>query len=297
MSEKIVRSKEEILELNQELSILNTISQSVNQSVDLDEILNRSLDKIMEMTAIRSAGVYLLGEKSQELIYVAHRGFSKRFIKGMKRIQLGEGITGKVALSGESEFIEDYPNFPEALPLAIEEGLKSLAVIPLKSRDKVYGTLNIAWKEFRPFSPAEKNLFHSISQILSSAMERASLYTENVKRLEEEKILHAISREIASRLELKVILEIIIENAVNLLGAEAGDLTLWDPHQQHYSISIVYRLPETLIGKEIFPPLGIRGEVLEEKRSVLYPNYENHPERLRELDADHFKEFVGVPLK
>jgi signal transduction histidine kinase/ActR/RegA family two-component response regulator len=296
MSEKLFQSKEEILELNQELSILNTISQSVNQSIDLDEIINRSLDKIMELTAIRSAGIYLLEDKSQELIYVAHRGFSKGFIKRMKRIRLGEGVTGKVALSGESEFIEDYPSLPGALPLAIEEGLKSLAVISLKSRDKVYGTLNIAWKEFRPFTTAEKNLFHSISQILSSAMERASLYTENVKRLEEEKILHAISREIASRLELKVILQIIIENAVNLLEAEAGDLTLWDPHQQHYSISIVYRLPETLIGKEVFPPFGIRGEVLEEKRPVLYPHYENHPERLKELDLHHFKEFVGVPL-
>lgn len=55
-------------------------------------------------------------------------------------------------------------------------------------------------------------------------------------------------------------------------------------------------MPETLIGKEVFPPFGIRGEVLEEKRPVLYPHYENHPERLKELDLHHFKEFVGVPL-
>jgi hypothetical protein len=48
MKEKKTKtSKEEILRLNQELSILNTLSQTVNQSIDLDEILNVSLDKMM----------------------------------------------------------------------------------------------------------------------------------------------------------------------------------------------------------------------------------------------------------
>ena len=84
MVRKIDRKKEnvrgaqkDILRLNQELSILNAISQVVNQSVDLDEILNRSLDKIMEMTEVKSAGFYLLDEQNNDLVYVAHRGFRK----------------------------------------------------------------------------------------------------------------------------------------------------------------------------------------------------------------------------
>ena len=211
MSGEAKKSKEEIVRLNQELSILNTISQTVNQSIDLDEILNKSLDKMMEMTDVRSAGIYLLDEKSNDLVYVAHRGFSKIFLKGMKRMKLGEGVTGKVALSGEPIFIEDYPSHPEALPLAIEEGLKSLAVIPLKSRDKIYGTLNLARKEFSKITLFETNLFNSIGQIISGALERASLYTENVKRLEELKTLYSISQEIALKLEVKVILQKIME--------------------------------------------------------------------------------------
>ena len=296
MSEETQRSKEEILRLNQELSILNAISQTVNQSIDLDEILNKSLDKMMEMTGVRSAGIYLLDEKNHNLVFVAYRGFSKDFLKGMKRIKLGEGVTGKAALAGEPIFIEDYPSYPGALPFAISEGLKSLAVIPLHSRDKVYGTLNIARKEFYQFTPFEKNLFDSIGQIIGGAMERVSLYAENVKRLEEQKTLYAISQEIASRLELKVILQKIIESAVELLGAESGEIALWSPQKQRYATAIVHRLPEELIGKEISPPIDIIGEILEEKRPILYQDYEHHPNRLRELDVYHFKELVGVPL-
>ena len=297
MSGEAKKSKEEIVRLNQELSILNTISQTVNQSIDLDEILNKSLDKMMEMTDVRSAGIYLLDEKSNELVIVAHRGFSKIFLKGMKRVKLGEGVTGKVALSGEPIFVEDYPSHPEALPLAIEEGLKSLTVIPLKSRDKIYGTLNLARKEFLKITLFETNLFNSIGQIISGALERTSLYTENVKRLEELKTLYSISQEIALKLEVEVILQKIMESAIELLGAESGTIVLWDNRKQNYVIVIVHRLPETLIGKEFSPPWsGVIGEVIAKKTPVLYMDYEHHPNRLKELDSYHFKEVLGVPL-
>jgi GAF domain-containing protein len=189
MNGEAKKSREGMMKLNQELSILNAISQTVNQSIDLDEILNKSLDKMMEMTDVRSAGIYLLDEMDNDLVYVAHRGFSEDFVKGMKRMKLGEGITGRAAHSGDSIFVENYPTHPEALSLAIGEGLKSLAVIPLKSREKIYGTLNIARKEISKITPFEKNLFNSVGQIISGGLERTYLYAENVKRLEQLKTL------------------------------------------------------------------------------------------------------------
>ena len=286
-----------MLRLNQELSVLNAISQTVNQSIDLDEILNNSLDKMMEMIEIRSAGFFLLDEKSNELVYVAQRGFSEAYLKKMRRRKLGEGVTGKVALSGEPIFIEDYPKHPEAHPIAVEEGMKSLAVVPLKFREKVYGTLNISQKEFYKFTDSDKNLFNSIGQTIGGAMERTSLYRENVRRLEEQKTLYSISQEIATRLELKVILQKIVDCAIELLEVESGEITLWDTRKQNYAISVVNGLPNTLIGREILPPLsGIVGEICTKKGPVLYQDYENHPNRQKELDSYHFKEVLGVPL-
>jgi signal transduction histidine kinase/ActR/RegA family two-component response regulator len=297
MREGMKRSKGEILRLNQELSILNTISQTVNQSIDLDEILNNSLDKMLEMTEVRAASFYLLDEKVNDLVHVVYQGFSKTFAKRVERFKLGEGLTGKAALSGEPMFIDDYPSHPEALPLVIEEGIKSLAIIPLKSREKVYGTLNMAFKEFYQFTTSGKNLFNSIGQIIGGAMERTSLYRENVRRLEEQKTLYSISQEIASKLELKVILQKIIDRAVEILEVESGEITLWDNREQNYAISVVHGLPETLIGKEILPPLsGIVGEICTKKSPVHYKDYQHHSNRWQELDSYHFKEVLGVPL-
>jgi signal transduction histidine kinase/ActR/RegA family two-component response regulator len=289
--------KKDILRLNEELSILNAISQVVNQSIDLDEILNRSLDKVMEMTDIRSAGFYLLDEQNNDLIYVAHRGFSKVFVKGMKRMKLGEGVTGGVAQSGEPQFIDDYPAYPGAVPLAIEEGLKSIIVVPLKSRDKVYGTLNIARKKSHQFTPFEKSLFTAISQIIGGAIERAFFYSENVKRLEEQRTLFTVSQEIASKLELQVILQKIIGKAVELLEGESGEIVLWDSRRQNYATAIVQGVSESLIGRELSSPSdGIVGEIITNKMPVLVHDYEHHARRWKELDSYHLKEVVGVPL-
>ncbi len=297
MNGEAKKSTEEIIKLNQELSILNAISQTVNQSIDLDEILNKSVDKMMDMIDVHQTRIYLLDEKSEDLVLVVHRGCSEKFLEWAKRRKLRMGVSGKVALSGEPTFMENYPSHPDAVPPAIEEGLKSVAFIPLKSRDKLYGTLNIARKEVSKITPFERNLFNSIGQIISGAMERTFLYSENVKRLGELKTLYSITQEIASKLELKVILQKIMESAIALLGADSGSIALWDNQKQSYGIAIVHRLPDSFIGKEFSPPwVGVTGEVIARKSPVHWKDYEQHPNRVKELDPCHIKETVGVPL-
>jgi len=298
MAKSIEHLEEEIQRLNQELSILSTIGRTVNQSVDLYEILNNGLDRIREMTLVSRAGCYLVEESQKDLVLAAQRGCSKSFTQRFRRRPLGDGgLTGKVALTGEPLYVEDYASHPEALPLAVEEGVKSLVIIPLKSTAKIFGTLNIEWQEPHCFTPQEKNLFNSIGQIIGSALERAFLYTENVRRLEEQKTLHSISQEIASRLELKIILQKIMESAVELLGVEAGEIYLWDNRKQNYVSVIVYGLPESLVGREIpHERGGIVAEVCAKKAPVVYEDYENDPNRWRKLDSYHFKGVLGIPL-
>jgi signal transduction histidine kinase/ActR/RegA family two-component response regulator len=288
--------EEEIERLNRESSILSIIAQTINQSVDLHEILNNTLDKVIELIPVSAVGLYLLDEREKSLVFAAHRGFSRNFAKAMRTLKLGEGISGGAAASGEPFFSEDISAHSNALTHAIQEGVTSLVVIPLKSQTKIYGTLLINWKQPHHFTPSEKNLFVSIGQMISNAMERATLYTENVKRLEEQRRLYSISQEIASRLELKVILQKIIENVVALLGAEAGEISLWDNRRQSYVTVIVHGLSGSLVGREVSLQEGIVGEVCTKKVLVLYEDYEHHPHREERLAPYHFKEVVGVPL-
>lgn len=297
MSKSIETLEEEIQRLNTESSIMSIMGQTINQSVDLHEILNNSLDKIIQLIEVSAVGLFLIDEREKELVFAAHRGFSKTLAKEMRTVKVGEGVSGKAALSGEPLFIEDISGHLDSFPPDIEKSVKSLVAIPLTSKTKLYGVLVIHWKNVHRFNSSERNLFISIGQMISNAMERATLYTENVKRLEEQRRLYSISQEIASRLELKVILQKIVENVVALLGVEAGEITLWDNRKQNYVTAIVHGLPDSLVGREVSPPMsGLVGEVCTKKVLVLYENYEVHPNREAKLEPFRFKEVVGVPL-
>ncbi len=297
MKEELNRNENEVLRLNQELSILNAISQTMNQSIVLDEIIDKGLERIMDMIEVQAVGIYLLDERGKEIVHSRFRGFSKAYIEEINSLSFGQSEAGRSILIGEPVFIEDLSNHPEGRTLAVEEGIKSMAIIPLKSRGKVYGVLNIARRETRSFIPFEKNILNSIGEIISSAVERAYLYSENIKRLEEQKTLFSISKEIASRLELNVILKKIMESAVELLEAEGGVIVLWDNRKQSYTISLTHGLDESSIGLEFLPSSnGVISEVIRKKSPILYENYKDSSSRLKELGFLPYREVVGVPL-
>jgi len=64
-----------------ELAALNTIAAAVSSSLDLNNVLNRALDKTLEVMEIDAGGIYLLDEGTGILDIVAHRGFAPDFVE------------------------------------------------------------------------------------------------------------------------------------------------------------------------------------------------------------------------
>jgi len=178
----VTESKElekEILEANRRLLALNAIASTVSQSLSLDIILNSALDKALEQVGAEIGGILLLDEKSRTLIYRAHRGLSEQFVEGVSGLALGEGIAGQVAERGETLVVDNISKDPRVTrPVVFEEGLKAFVSIPLKSKERVVGVLNIASRRPRHFSPQEVELLTAVGHQLGIAIENAQLYQE-----------------------------------------------------------------------------------------------------------------------
>ncbi|HLE24669.1 MAG TPA: CHASE3 domain-containing protein, partial [Thermodesulfobacteriota bacterium] len=70
----------------EELRLLNTITDAVHKSSDLKEVFNIALDKVMELTDIDIAGIYLVDEATNEAVLEAHRGFPDKYVERAGRI-------------------------------------------------------------------------------------------------------------------------------------------------------------------------------------------------------------------
>lgn len=168
-----------IAKAHQDLLALNTIASVATQSLELDTVLNSALDKTLETMHWSTGGIMLLDEEGQTLSYRVHRGLSKRYIREM-RLGLGEGIAGRVAKTGKAILVEDFSTDTRAYhrDLIASEGLRAFACVPLPSKERVLGVINIASHQTRKFSAEDMQFLGSIAVQIAIAIENAKLHQE-----------------------------------------------------------------------------------------------------------------------
>ncbi len=169
--------EKKILKQNRELSVLNAIGQVVSESLDLKEVLARALDRVLEVMGVEAGGIYLMDEETAELTLMTHRGVSPEFANRVSRLKPGEGFTGRVAQAGEPLVVEDVAEYPGSMHvLAQQAGVRSLASVPLKAKDRVLGVMTVASHGQRHFDPGEVELLTAIGQQIGVALENARLH-------------------------------------------------------------------------------------------------------------------------
>jgi PAS domain S-box-containing protein len=158
-------------------------------------------------------------------IYSHHIGF---------RHKPGEGLIGKVWLTGQPLAVEDYHTWSGRLPNSPIDDFRAVVGVPLKSGSKVLGVLGLAYLERgRAFKDEEIELLNRFAQLASLALDNALLYTSAQQELAERK--RAEEALAAEKEQLVVTLCSIgdgvittdIEGKVVLLNPVAEKLTGW----------------------------------------------------------------------
>ena len=164
----------------EELRTVNAIAVTVSQSLDLDEILDKTFGKVLEVTELEAkGGIFLLDVEEQKLHLRVHRGLSPQFVRREAEVAVGECLCGLVAESGEVLLADD--SFEDARHTRCRElDPHSHIIVPLKSRDRVLGVMFLYLRGMYQPDAADKRLFASIGSQIGVAVENARLY-ENMR--------------------------------------------------------------------------------------------------------------------
>ncbi|MFH1625842.1 MAG: HD domain-containing phosphohydrolase [Pseudomonadota bacterium] len=146
---KKVEQKRTIEELNKrlhkkirELSVLYSISEAFSGPLEGDELFDRAVEMASEITEARKSSLMILDRESKELVIKAAKGLDDCIIKET-RIPLGEGVAGKVALTGEYVCMNGFTNSPDLYDREKDYATDSFISVPLKIRNEVFGVLNV----------------------------------------------------------------------------------------------------------------------------------------------------------
>jgi signal transduction histidine kinase len=149
---------------------------------DLDAILEVALDNVLGIMNGSIGGILLLDEETKTLHYRVYRGLSPKYA-GEVRLNLGEGIAGRVAQSSKAILLEDISAEPLAAypDLVQAEDLRAFISVPLRSKEAVLGVINVASHLPHRFTKDDMYLLHSIGDQLGVAIEQAKLYERLAK--------------------------------------------------------------------------------------------------------------------
>ncbi len=84
--------EDKIQRRTKELSALNAIITTISQSLDLDKILNDTLNKTLAVMEIEAGVVHLLDEKADQLIIMVHQRLPPEYVREILKLNRGENI-------------------------------------------------------------------------------------------------------------------------------------------------------------------------------------------------------------
>jgi K+-sensing histidine kinase KdpD len=171
-----------------EMALLLEAGKAMNSVLELPAVLETILRSAMDLLAGESGSIMLL-ESPDTLVTVLARGNDEAV---GRRVNVGAGIAGRVAATREALLIEGQADPSEFPGLdAREQRVLSALSIPLVSRDKLFGVINVNASSERSYTVYDLQAASIFAEQAAGAIANARLY--ETERMNAERA--ALSRE------------------------------------------------------------------------------------------------------
>ncbi len=168
-------------------SVLHRVSGIVSSELSLDEMLGEIVGLTARVSGCDACLVYLVEPETGEFVLRASL-LPHASDLGRLRMKMGEGVTGwvaehqsPVALTSKAA---DDPRF-KIFPALIEDTYEAFLSVPLISKGKAIGVVNVHHRQKHEHTPQEISTISFIGEQMGSAIAKSLLEEENVRLAEE----------------------------------------------------------------------------------------------------------------
>jgi PAS domain S-box-containing protein len=189
--EALRRSEEEARRLAREAAALAEIGRIISSTLDIEGIYERFTEEVQKLFPVDRTAFTIINPEDRTASTVYASGIKIRSRHPGEVFPLAGSATEKAeqAKSGLIIKTEDENEVAEQVPGLLpvfRAGIRSVMMIPLISRDKVIGVLNLQSTKPNAYSEGDLRLAEKVGTQISGAIGNAQLFAER-KRIEEER--------------------------------------------------------------------------------------------------------------
>ncbi|MDR7522255.1 MAG: GAF domain-containing protein [Armatimonadota bacterium] len=281
LEERVAARTQELERRTRELAALNAIASTVTGSLDLQAILEATVDRLLDLVGADGGGIVLRPSSPGGQAYRVFRGPA-----AVEAERLGGFEPGAVA-SGVIVFPEGGAGRP-------------FLRVPLRAKDRLLGELVILGPPGTQYGDGEVALLTTVAQQVGVAVENARLFHETAARRREAETLYRLGVEITALSDVNRVLDLVTSSARDLLAADVAMLSLVDAAGRVVVLRAASGLrADALAGVELALGQGLAGQVVLTGQPLVVADYLTEARISREdpmVRQEGLRTHVGVPI-
>jgi len=213
-----------------ETAALAEVGRDISSTLDLATVMDRIARHAKDLLNADNSAIFLPDAGGQKYRAIVAVGTVAPAIQSTV-IEVGTGIIGSLIQSGRAEFINNTSADPRGIQIPGTEKADNerLMVAPLLAGTTVKGAMAV-WRTGRqPFAESELEFLVGLSLQATVAIENARLFAESQQRAAELATVNTVSQELAGKLDLAALLELVGEQIRTVFKADITYVALYDP--------------------------------------------------------------------
>lgn len=281
----------------QEAETLREATAIVATTLDQGRAIELILDQLGRMLKYDSASIQLLREGYLEI--VGGRGWQpEASILGLRFPIPGKNPNTTVIQERRPIILNDVDDSFESFRQEPHTRIRSWLGVPLIAHGEVIGMLSVDSVEDGYFNDELLRIASAYANQAAIAIDNAQLHEKSENQVRRLTALRDVDTAIASSLDLRVTLNILMDNAASQLRTDAMSILIYNPNVQILETVAVLGFQGGLVRRKFRIGEGLAGKIAMTRKPLLIQELTQTDEyaRLPWLADEKFVTYIGYPL-
>ncbi|MBN1658893.1 MAG: GAF domain-containing protein [Anaerolineae bacterium] len=218
-----VAAEERLARHAQEMAALYETSLEINAQMNLPTLLSAIVERAARLANVRMGGLYLARPDGQTLELVVGHNLPVERIGTI--LHLGEGLSGRIAETGEPMMVEDYQQWDGRAGAYARDQFRRVLGVPMKVGDRVIGVINLTDdRHTGVFAEDEVRLASLFADQAAIAVENARLFEAEARRRREAETLRMATQALSATLDLQKVLGLILSELQQVVPYDSASV-------------------------------------------------------------------------